>query len=91
MDERRSSWLVPVLVAVIALVAGTSYIVGYFALGEHALATVVAPSAGQSVAANAPARIFPSKWQAMLFTPAAKIESAITGEEVDVGWRGWTP
>jgi len=90
MDERRPNWL-PVLISVIVFVAGTSYIVGYFTLGQHALATVIAPSAGQSAAVNAPARIFPSKWQAMFFTPAAKIESAITGEEVDVGWRGWTP
>jgi hypothetical protein len=88
MEERRSNWLVPSLVAIILLVAGASYIVGYFTLGKPALFT---PLAAKSVAAKAPVRIFPSKWQAMLFTPAAKIESAITGEEVEIGWRGWTP
>jgi hypothetical protein len=88
MDERRSNWLGPLLIVVILLTAATSYVVGYFTLGRPALATVIAPSAAQSAAVNMPTRIFRSKWQAILFTPAAKIESALTGEEVEIGWAG---
>jgi hypothetical protein len=86
MHSKRFNWLVPLLFVVILGVAVTFYVVGYFTLADRA--TVTDPATGQVIPA-APARIYPSKWVASLFAPAAKIETAISGEEISVGWRGW--
>jgi len=86
---RRSNSLVPFLLVVILAAVATFYVVGYFTLGDRAIATVTATATGQFTPGSAPARIYSSKWVATLFIPAAKIESAISGEEISVGWRGW--
>src|SRR5262245_40931230 len=89
MNERHFNWLVPWLLVVILSASATLYVVGYFTLGDRALATATSTAAGQFTAGSAPTRIYPSKWLAKLFAPAAKIESVISGEEISAGWRGW--
>ena len=89
MDARRSNWLPTLTVVVFLLAAVLSYVVGYFALGQHAMATAVGSVNGSTTPANAPARIYSSKWEAMLFSPGARIESVITGDDIATGSKGW--
>ena len=89
MDAKRSNWLPAFTVVVFLLAAVLSYIVGYFALGQYAMATAVSPLNGSTTPKSAPARIYSSKWEAMIFNPGARIESVITGEDIATGSKGW--
>jgi len=78
MSERRSNWLAPLLVvAAIILAFVLAYVAAYFSTGQ-----AVYSSPGGPVAF----RVFQSKWLATLFTPAAKVESGISGNQVSVAW-----
>jgi len=74
MDKSRSNWLAPVLVAAILLALAVAYVVAYFATG-----IVLYSEPGGPVTA----RIYSSKWHVMVFTPAATVESAVSGNDVD--------
>lgn len=89
MDGKLTHWLPALAIAVFLLAATLSYVVSYFALGQHAIATAVGSVNGSTTPASAPARIYSSKWEAMLFSPGAKIESLITGEDIATGSKGW--
>jgi hypothetical protein len=73
----RPSTAAPIL-AVLAIVVGLLglYVVGYLRLGSPVNVTT---SAGPAVV-----RIFQYRWQAALFTPAGRGESALRRSEVEV-------
>jgi FlaG/FlaF family flagellin (archaellin) len=75
MVQIRSHWLAPVLIAVLLAGAPAAYVCGYFTMAE---AVHHWPDNPWTV------RVYPWKWQAVLFTPAAALESVIRGRQVSV-------
>jgi hypothetical protein len=76
MNESRSNWLAPLLVAAMLSIAVlVVYPAAYLALGR----AVCGPPGGPPTA-----RFYRSQWQATLFTPAAAAESALRGRTVAV-------
>lgn len=75
-DNPRRNTIAPL---VAALLAGTlaAYTVAYFHLGK--LGTFAPPGSPP-----AQARIYPSKWQADLFTPGSIVESWLRGKTIYV-------
>jgi hypothetical protein len=77
MDDRRSNWQVPVIVALALASLFAFYIGAYIATGQAVHAAPGSPVA---------ARVYPSRWHAIVFTPAAKVESTISGSNVEIAW-----
>jgi hypothetical protein len=77
MNERRSKWLAPVLLAATLVALPPVYVGTYIATGQTVYSSPGGPLA---------MRVYPAKWLAQLFVPAAKIESAIRGNRVSVTW-----
>jgi hypothetical protein len=77
MNKRRSVSAITVSCLVIALVLPlVIYVTGYFALSR--------PMPGAF--ADAWCRCYRLKWQVEIFKPAAKVESAVTGNEISTYW-----
>ena len=53
------------------------YVAGYFALSESM----------PGLTPGSHYRVFPSKWLTTIYKPAAHLESAVTGEQIDAGCR----
>jgi hypothetical protein len=79
MDEPRRSGLLPIAVVIVALVVPTIYVLAYIALGTAATATIGPQSLN--------VRVYPYEWQERLFRPAAKVESALSGREIETAHR----
>lgn len=65
----------PVVVAIAATLF-CLYVAGYFALGERV----------ESGRYNCIFRNYNYEWLAYAYLPLTKIESAVTGERVEIGW-----
>jgi hypothetical protein len=76
--ERRKSFTAAPILAVLAVVLVTvgAYVAGYFWLG--AVANVKTPAGPVAV------RIFRYRWQAVIFTPAARVDSLVRRIAVEV-------
>jgi hypothetical protein len=61
----------------LSVLTAAFYVVGYFALSE----SMPGLSPGSHY------RVFPSPWLTTIYKPAAHVESAVTGEQVDAGCR----
>ncbi|HUE70723.1 MAG TPA: hypothetical protein VMP01_07515 [Pirellulaceae bacterium] len=70
-SNNRAEW--PVYAALVLLAAAAAYVGGYYAMGTH-----VPALNGASLL-----RVYPAKWQATVFVPAAKLESVLRGIEVE--------
>jgi hypothetical protein len=72
VKEKRTSAAAPILVALVILSVSTvPYVAGYFWLGV--------PADGLGLYARPRmVRLYPSRWLAEIFRPAAMIESAVT-------------
>ena len=57
------------------------YIAGYFALSVTQWGATP----------DAWCRIYPLQWQAEIYKPAAKVESAVTGDDVSTYWQPANP
>ena len=79
MDEPRRSGLLPIAVVVVALVVPTIYVLAYIALGTAATAMIGPRSLN--------VRVYSYEWQERLFRPAAKVESAFFGREIETARR----
>ena len=79
MDEPRRSGLIPIAVVVVALVVPTIYLVAYIELGTAATCTIGPRSLN--------VRVYSREWQERLFRPAAKVESALSGREIETAHR----
>lgn len=75
MSERRVSATAIVLI-VVAILLPAIYVAGYFALSKHS------PGA----TAEDRCRMYRLNWQAQIYKPAAKVESAVTGDTVSTYW-----
>lgn len=80
MNEKNGStpWLV-VTILILALLP-IAYVAGYFLRCES-----------QPRATARPIRVYSSEWETILFQPAAKIESFLTGERILIGERVHPP
>jgi hypothetical protein len=81
MNVRRSVNAPAVVCLVIAVLLPALYVAGYFALSKT--------SSGATP--DHWCRIYQFQWQAEVFKPAAKVESAITGDTVSTYWQPPTP
>jgi hypothetical protein len=85
----KSDWKIIAagVLAVVLVFLGT-YATGYFATTYiHVRGPASFPTRGGYLSFDSPelsARLYKHGWQATLFTPAARIESAITGQRVKV-------
>ena len=73
-EPRPKSRLAPAMIVagiLFAMLAG--YVGGYFAFSEG-------PTLDNGV------RLFNGPWQALIYAPATRVESWITGEQVHPGW-----
>lgn len=70
--------------AVLLLVLVFLYGWGYFALSSR---TQVSVWTQTQQPPPREVRLFRSKWQALVFGPAVKVEALLTGEEIGVAWR----
>ena len=77
MSERKRVNPTAVACLVIALLLPGLYVAGYFGLSVKHPGPV----------ADSFCRIYRSKWQAEIYKPAAKVESAITGDDVVTYWQ----
>lgn len=69
---------VMLVLAVLLLLPPAGYVGGYFGL------TI---GKSRNLQSGGTCRVYRSMWEAILFMPAALIESAVTGEEVSPAWR----
>jgi len=76
MNEPRRVSVVVVFCLVIMILLAVSYTAGYFALSRS--------SPGATPEHRC--RIFRLKWLASIYKPAAKVESAVTGDKVSTYW-----
>jgi hypothetical protein len=74
---------------VFAMVAGTLslYTAGYFWLGKRSDTLSLAGRPGPYHIETID-RIYPEKWQSLLFEPAGTVEARLRGVNVYVVWRG---
>ena len=79
MDEKRRPPLITLAVIVVALLVPTLYGLAYIALGTAATATIGPQSFS--------VRVYSYEWQERLFRPAAKVESAWSGQEIETAHR----
>ena len=79
MDENRRPSLIPLVVIVVALLVPTLYGVAYIAIGTAATATIGPRSFN--------VRVYSYEWQELLFRPAARVESALSGQEIETAYR----
>ena len=71
--ETQSSVPAVLLGIAIFIVLFASYVTGYFVLGTPALALQFT-------------RVYESRWLAIIYVPAAWVESVVTGDEVETGY-----
>lgn len=76
MDAPRRVSVVAVVAVVLAFLLPASYVTGYFALSKNT------PGATPEHRC----RVFRQKWLTTAYKPAAKIESAMTGDTVSTYW-----
>jgi hypothetical protein len=70
--RKKSDWpIVTAVVLAVVLVPLGVYVGGYFVTGEK----LETPSSSYY-------RIYPTRWQARIFWPAARVESVFTGDEI---------
>jgi len=74
--DRVSAALWVLIVVALSVVALAAYCAGYFLLDETG--SRVLPANTNRV------RVYQSEWMVWTFTPAAKIESLLTGNDVDM-------
>jgi hypothetical protein len=79
MDEPRRSGLLPIAVVVIALAVPMIYVLTYIAFGTAATAMIGPRSLN--------VRVYSYEWQERLFRPAANVESAFSGREIETAHR----
>jgi uncharacterized RDD family membrane protein YckC len=79
MDEPRQPGLLPIAIIVVALLVSTLYVGAYASLGSAGTATI-GPR-------TYTLRVYSHEWQERLFRPAAKVESALSGREIDTAHR----
>jgi hypothetical protein len=86
MEDKLHSRLAPALMAAAVLLPVmllVAYVVGYFWLGDRADAYTHPPT-GFSAASITIDRVYAHNWQAVIYQPAAHIESKIRGVQVFV-------
>jgi hypothetical protein len=71
MDERRSNWLAPVVIAVVLTVLAVAYPCAYFWTGMRGNSAPGPPVI---------TRMYRTRWHVMVFRPAAKAESLLCRE-----------
>jgi hypothetical protein len=79
MNDPRRHGLIAVTVLLVALLVPTLYGVAYVALGTAAT-TTIGPQTFN-------VRVFSCAWQERLFRPAAKVESALSGQTIETAHR----
>ena len=79
MDERSNRPNVGLLAAAIFIAVLAAYLIGFYACGRNAIATI----GPRSIRVH----VYPYKWQADLFRPLARAESLLVGQEVDTAYR----
>jgi hypothetical protein len=79
MDDSRRHGLHAIAVIVVALLAATLYGVAYIAIGTAATATIGPQRLN--------VRVYSYEWQECLFRPAAKVESVLSGQEMETAHR----
>ena len=78
--ERQTQSSVPAALVGIVIFAAlfASYVTGYFVLGTRATGIGFF-------------RVYESRWLAIIYDPAARIESVVTGNEVQTGYTAQYP
>ena len=79
MDDTRSRPNVGLIASAIVVGLLALYVIGYFALGTAGSATI-----GPRVIRY---RIYQYKWQAELYWPLTRVESAIVGQKIETAFR----
>jgi hypothetical protein len=81
--QKKTDWLIAGVTLAIVLMPPIAYVGGYFALGEicYRLTERETPQ-GLELVNEGQVRVFPSRWQANLYVPAAKVESLICTENI---------
>jgi len=78
MNSRNGSNLHVILVAaLVAILPLAAYFGAYFSLTS---------GTSRNINSGGTCRVYRSSWQAIMFLPAAFVESAVTGREVSPAW-----
>ena len=75
MERTRNPASSPLIVAIILVAVLAAYVSAYYLMGT------VGSAGAQRL------HVYPTQWQATLFTPAAKVESLLLGREVGTAYR----
>lgn len=83
-EKRNNGAMAFAAVVILLLVPMTAYVAGYFL--RCSISTAYSHSHYPSHNGGLPgiSRAYPTKFEAQIFRPAARIESTLTGQEVDV-------
>jgi len=75
MEKTRTPASGPLIVVVLVIAMLAAYVSAYYLMGT------VGSAGAQRL------HVYPAQWQAILFTPAAKVESFLLGREVGTAYR----
>jgi len=81
MEERRRINAPAIACVIIVIAVFVVYVGGYFALSDGS----------KGATSDDRRRIFSTQWLTQIYKPAARVESAITGDSVSTYWMPPTP